>query len=183
MTLGPVQLVVVELQNDKLQGQIARELTKLREAGTVRIVDLLFAAKQQDGSLVILEDTDFTGEQRMAYGAVIGGLLGLEAGASEEEIEVDAEVGAMAFADRTFGLSEADIRDIATEIPRGKSALFILFEHHWAVGIKEAMQQGGGIIRAQGMVPPETLAVVSDLMAAAQADMDQLDQPNRTSLH
>jgi len=45
------------------------------------------------------------------------------------------------------------------------------------------MQQGGGIIRAQGMVPPETLAVVSDLMAAAQADMDQLDQPNRTSLH
>ena len=157
MTIGPVQLVVIELQNDKLQGQIARELTTLRDAGTVRILDLLFVAKQQDGTLITIEDTDLTGDQRMAYGAVIGGLLGLEAGESEEDVEIDAEAGALAFADQTFGLSEEDIRDIASEIPRGKSALFILFEHHWAIGIKEALQQGGGVVRAQGLVPPETM--------------------------
>jgi uncharacterized membrane protein len=177
MTIGPVQLVVIELQNDRLKGQIARELKALRDAGTVRILDLLFAGKQQDGSLITLEDSDLTGDQRMAYGAIIGGLLGLEVGDTEEMVEADAEAGALAFADQTFGLSEEDIQDIATEIPRGKSALFILFEHHWAVGIKEALQQGGGVIRAQGMVSPETMAVVSDLMMVAQEDMDQ------TSLH
>jgi uncharacterized membrane protein len=177
MTIGPVQLVVIELQNSKLKGQIARELTALRDAGTVRILDLLFVGRQQDGSLVTMEDSDLTGDQRMAYGAIIGGLLGLEAGETEENVEADAEAGALAFADQTFGLSEEDIQDLATEIPRGKSALFILFEHHWAVGIKEALQQGGGVVRAQGLVSPDTMALVGDLMMAAQDDMDQ------TSLH
>ena len=177
MTIGPVQLVVIELQNDKLKGQIARELKALRDAGTVRILDLLFVGRQQDGSLVTMEDSDLTGDQRMAYGAIIGGLLGLEAGDTEEMVETDAEEGALAFADQTFGLSEEDIQDIASEIPRGKSALFILFEHHWAVSIKDALLQGGGVIRAQGLVSPETMAVVGDLVSAAQEDMDQ------TSVH
>jgi uncharacterized membrane protein len=170
--LGPVQLVVVELENDKLHGQIVRELTRLRESGTVRILDLLFVAKQQDDSLVTIKDTDLTTEQRMAYGAVIGGLLGLEAG-GVESAEVGAEAGALAFADQTFGLSNSDIRDIASEIPRGKAALFILFEHHWALGIKDAMLQANGIVRAQGLVRPETLEIVSDLMMEMQADMEQ----------
>ena len=173
MTIGPVQLVVIELQNDKLKGQIARELNALRDAGTVRILDLLFVGKQQDGSLVTMEDSDLTGDQRLTYGAIIGGLLGLEEGDTEEMVETDIEVGALAFADQTFGLSEEDIQDIASEIPRGKSALFILFEHHWAVGIKEALLQGSGVIRAQGMVSPETMVVVGDLLMAAQEDMDQ----------
>ena len=173
MTIGPVQLVVIELQNDKLKGQIARELAALRDAGTVRILDLLFVGKQQDGSLVTMEDSDLTGDQRMAYGAIIGGLLGLEADDTEEMMATDAEVEAMAFADQTFGLSEEDIQDIASEIPRGKSALFILFEHHWAVGIKEALLQGGGVVRAQGLVSPESMALVGDLLTAAQEDMDE----------
>jgi len=170
--LGPVQLVVVELENDKLHGQIVRELTKLRESGTVRILDALLVAKQQDGTLVTVKDTDLTTEQRMAYGAVIGGLLGLEAG-GEAGAKVGAEAGALAFAEQTFGLSDSDIRDIATEIPRGKAALFILFEHHWALGIKEAMLQANGVVRAQGLVRPETLEMVSDLMMAMRADMEQ----------
>jgi uncharacterized membrane protein len=180
MTIGPVQLVVIELQNDKLHGQITRELTSLRNSGTVRILDLLFVSKQQDDTLATIAETDLNTEQRMAYGAVIGGLLGLESGESQQNVEVDAEAGALAFADQTFGLSEADIRDIAADLPRGKSALFILFEHHWAVGIKEALQQGGGVVRAQGLVPPDTLEMVSDLVTALQEDMDQSDQ---ASLH
>ena len=170
--LGPVQLVVVELDTNKLQGQIVRELTKLKESGTVRILDLLFVAKQQDGTLVSITDTDLTTEQRMAYGAVIGGLLGIEAG-GVESAEVGAEAGALAFADQTFGLTDSDIQDIASEIPAGKAALFILFEHHWALGMKDALLQANGVVRAQGLVRPETLEMVSDLMVAMQADMDQ----------
>ncbi len=179
-TIGPVQLVVVELQNDKLQGQILRELTTLRNSGTVRILDLLFVAKQQDGSLVTIKSSDLTTDQRMAYGAVIGGLLGLQA-AGEEGAEEGAEAGALAFADQTFGLSDSDIRDIAAQIPRGKAALFMLFEHHWAVAIKEAFLQAGGIMRAQGLVRPESLQLYSDLVTTMQADMDQ--DTGQTSVH
>ncbi len=170
-TIGPVQLVVVELQNDKLQGQIQQELTRLRNSGTIRVLDLLFAMKQQDGSLVAITTTDFDTEQRMAYGAVVGALLGMEMG-GDEGAEEGAEAGALAFADQTFGLSDSDIHDIASEIPAGKSALFMLFEHHWAVGIKEAIMQAGGTMLAQGLVRPETLAVASELMTEFQA-MDQ----------
>src|SRR5579871_6668155 len=155
MTLGPVQLVVIELENDKLHGQISRELNKLRDNGMVRIIDLLFVAKGQDGSLSTIEASDLTSDQRLAYGA---------------------EVGALEFADRTFGLSDEDIRDMATVIPRGKSALFILFEHQWAIGIKEAVQEGNGVVRAQGFVRPETLALVSGALTTIQEAMNQPEQ-------
>jgi uncharacterized membrane protein len=181
MTLGPVQLVVIELENDKLHGQISRELNKLRDNGMVRIIDLLFVAKGQDGSLSTIEASDLTSDQRLAYGAVIGGLLGLEA-AGEPGAEVGAEVGALEFADRTFGLSDEDIRDMATVIPRGKSALFILFEHQWAIGIKEAVQEGNGVVRAQGFVRPETLALVSGALTTIQEAMNQPEQ-GQTPLH
>ncbi len=171
--MGPVQLDVIELQNDKLQGQIVRELTALRDSDTVRIIDALAVTKQQDGSLVTITDSDLDTDQRMAYGAVIGGLLGLEVG-GEEGAEEGAEAGAFAFADHTFGLSDADIQDIATQIPAGETVLFVLFEHHWAIGIKEAILQAGGTVLAQGLVRPETLQMVSDLMAEVQDDMDQV---------
>jgi uncharacterized membrane protein len=169
MTVGPVQLVVVGLENDKLKGQIARELHRASDTGSIRVLDALAIQKTQDGVVKSLGASDLTPDQRIVYGAIIGGLMGFGATGTEEGLEEGAELGAEAFADRNFGLSSQDIKDIARDIPAGTTALMVLFEHHWAVPLKEALESAGGVVIAQGMVQPEEIVAFGEDLAIASA--------------
>src|SRR5689334_6758839 len=97
-TLGPVQLFVCGLPNEKLKGRIAQELEKASQSGTIRILDALAIQKEQDGTVVSLGASDLTTDQRAEMGAVIGGLLGYGA-AGDEGVEPGAEMGAVAFSE------------------------------------------------------------------------------------
>lgn len=166
MTLGPVQIIAIGLDNDKQRGDVANALRAVSDQGTIRIIDLLAIRKEQDGSISSLGATDLTPDQRMEYGAVIGGLLGFGA-AGEEGAEVGAVAGAEAFSERTFGLTDDDVRGLARDIPPGKTAVMMLVEHLWAVPLKEAILRTGGVVLGQGMVQPESLVLAGAALAAA----------------
>ncbi|WIG59959.1 MAG: hypothetical protein OJF49_002707 [Ktedonobacterales bacterium] len=164
MTLGPVQFVMIGLDNDKQRGQVAAELRNVSDEGIIRVLDALAIRREPDGTVISLGASDLSEDERMAYGAVVGGLLGMSAG-GEEGAELGAEMGAEAFADQNFGLSDTDIQDIARDIPAGKTVLMVLFEHHWAVALKDALMSAGGVVLAQGLVQPESLAAYSEVLA------------------
>lgn len=173
VTIGPVQLVVVGLENDKLKGQVARELHRASDSGAIRVLDALAIQKTQDGAVRSLGGSDLTPDQRVAYGAIVGGLMGLGATGTDEGMEVGAELGAESFATRNFGLSKADIQDIATQVPPGATAVMVLFEHRWAIPLKDAVEKAGGVVLAQGMVRPEELMLFgADLADAAMITSD-----------
>lgn len=174
MTLGPIHLVVMGLPNENLTGRIAKELQAASEAGSIRVLDALAIQKQQDGTVVSLGASDLTPDQRIAYGAIVGGLLGYGA-AGEEGAEVGAEMGAAAFADRNFGMSRNDIQAIAQDIPAGTTGVLVLFEHRWAIPLKEAMQDAGGMVLAQGIVRPEALIGLGAVLAEADVAASQVD--------
>lgn len=183
-TLGPVQLVVIGLENDKLKGQVARELHRATEKGDIRVLDALAIQRRQDGTVVSLGATDLTPDQRVVYGAILGGLLGFGATGTEEGMEIGAEMGVEAFADKNFGLSGGDIQAIAQDIPRGKTALLVLFEHRWAVPVKEAIQDAGGVMLAQGLVRPETIiALGAGLSGAATVTPPTKEMPQGEQIH
>ncbi len=169
LEVGPVQLVVIGLQNDKLKGQIARELHRASESGAIRVVDALAIQKTKEGSVISLGASDLTTDQRVAYGAIVGGLMGFGATGTEEGLEAGAEMGAEAFAYQNFGLTGKDIQDLAADIPPGTTALMVLFEHRWAVPLKKAIEQAGGTVLAQGMVRPEELMQFGENLAATAA--------------
>ena len=173
-TIGPVQFIVIGLNNENLRGQIARELHAASEKGYIRIIDALAIQKRDDGSIVSLGATDLSPDQRMQYGAIVGGLMGFGATGTEEGAVAGAELGAASFAEHDFGLSDEEIQAIADDIPAGKTALFVLFEHRWAVRLKEALQENGGFVIAQGMVSPESLMLLGAGLAAA-ADAGQAE--------
>jgi uncharacterized membrane protein len=85
-----------------------------------------------------METTDLTKEEAMHFGAVIGGLIGLGA-AGEAGAIAGALEGAGAVAERDLGLSSSDIKLFADDLPPGSSALIVLFEHIWALELKEAI--------------------------------------------
>ena len=174
MLLGPVQLLVFGLQNDRMKGDVARELQAASQSGAIRVLDALAILKRPDGTVISLGASDLNPDERAAFGSIVGALMGFGALGTVEGAEAGAEVGAAAFAKQNFGLSQEDIQGIANDIPPGMTAVMVLFEHRWAVPLKEAFERAGGVMLAQGMVRPETLIAAGANLAASIRAADQL---------
>ena len=70
MEFGPVQMLVLEFDRDRLRGEILDELKRLREQDIIRLVDLVVVAKDENGGVSALETSDLATEEAMEYGAV-----------------------------------------------------------------------------------------------------------------
>jgi uncharacterized membrane protein len=169
VAFGPVQFWIIGLENDKMKGQIAREIHRASEKGDIRVLDALAIQKTKEGSVISLGASDLTPDQRMEYGAIVGGLMGFGATGTDEGLATGAELGAEKFANRNFGLSGADIQAIAADLPPGTTAVMVLFEHRWAIPLKDAVGQAGGVVLAEGMVRPESLMAFGAQIAATSA--------------
>ncbi len=176
MLLGPVHLVVIGLENDKMKGQVARELHSASQRGLIRVLDALAIRKTDTGAIISLGGSDLTPDQRMQYGAIVGGLLGFGATGTEEGTEAGATLGALTFAERNFGPSPVDIQALAAALSPGTTALMVLFEHRWAIPLKGALESAGGAALAQGIVRPEGLVALGPELAAAAADQMPMPQ-------
>jgi len=164
-TIGPLQLTVIGFDSSSVTSEIVEKLRAVRENGSIRVIDLLFVAKDEGGRITAMETTDLTKEEAMRFGAVIGGLIGLGA-AGEAGAVAGAVEGAGAVAERDLGLSSSDIKLLADDLPPGSSALIVLFEHIWALELKEAIINANGVLLAQGLISPEALMGVSEELAA-----------------
>jgi uncharacterized membrane protein len=158
--IGPVQLVAIGFGPDaQPEGRIMAELGRLEETGTIRILDLLFVHKEEDGDLVAL---DYQGED---LGAIVGALLGFEF-----EDDEAASTEAAAEQAHAFGLSEDQIRSMADAMDPGHSAGFLLVEHVWARDFKRAVRDAGGVPIGEGFLTPEAIAsVAAELVGMAEA--------------
>jgi uncharacterized membrane protein len=178
-----VQFVVIGLQNEQMKGQVARELHRASEKGDIRVLDALAIQKTKDGAIRTLAASDLTPSQRRDYGSLIGALMGYGATGTGEGAQVGAMLGAETFADQTFGLTAHDIQAIAQGIPPGTTGLLVLFEHRWALRLKEALVSAGGVVVAQGMVQPEALIEFGAALAAAETEADQYEQALGAQMH
>jgi uncharacterized membrane protein len=168
--MGPLQLIVVAFEKPEFKGTIAKELDLLRESGDIRIVDAIAVRKNEDGTVDKVEFTDYSPDEKIQLGAVLGGLVGFGA-AGEEGMEAGALAGALIVADEyEYGVDAEGLDSIAEDLPAGGAALYLLIEHRWALGLKRAVRGAGGILVAQDFLSPEALIGVGrQLMAAAGA--------------
>lgn len=169
MDIGPIQVVVIGFERtDRFKGEILRELDALRLSGMIRLLDLLFVMKDTDGSIVALEDSDLSEAEALEYGALIGNLIGLSAAGSTGD-GIAAE--ALATAEHDYGLSVADVQQLATEIAPGTAAGIMLVEHRWAAGFKYAVREAGGRMLAQGYLTPDALLMIGkEVQAIVEAE-------------
>jgi hypothetical protein len=74
-------------------------------------------------------------------------------------------------ADDLMGLlTPEDIEQLTAQIPPDTSAIVILFEHTWVIGLTEAIRKGEGVVFNVGMVSHEALAHISAELDAAKED-------------
>ena len=140
MTLGPLDYLVVGFPGNQFKGEIAPAINEARQKGIIRLVDLVFILKDEAGATVTMELTDMPEDIKNAFSSARGDLAGL--------------------------LTAEDISSLAQDIPPGNSALIVLYEHTWAIKIKEALINAKGVLITQGRIPQELHADFDDELDA-----------------
>ncbi len=75
---GPIQMVALGFPElDRLKGEVLKEIFRLSEAGTIRVIGLLAIVKDETGNIEAAQITELSDEERMKLGAGIGALIGL----------------------------------------------------------------------------------------------------------
>jgi hypothetical protein len=164
-SFGPVQMLVLEFDRTRFQGEILPELKRLTDEGIIRIVDLLFVAKPKGGELEVTQRSDLSQEEAMEFGAIIGALVGLGTGSDEETIRA-AEAGAHELEDGHL-LGEPEVWYLGDAIPEGSSAAIVLIEHRWAIPLRDKILDEGGITLADEWIHPADLVAIGATVAAA----------------
>lgn len=156
MAIGPLQLVVLGFDEPVVPPEVIDQLLSLGREGIVRLVDGVFAVKNGDGEIEVVEiigldhgDAHLLGTlERSLFG---GGATGLVSAL------VGAEAGVLAGDAGDFGLTEDQLYEIADLIPKNSAAMFLLIEHPWALGMKQGVIDAGGVVLANGWITPATL--------------------------
>ena len=126
--LGPVDWLVVQFPGpDYGKGQLAPYLQDLVDRGLVRVLDLVFIKKGEDGALEMSEMSDLDPTE-------LGEIRATEA-------------------DLAMVLSEQDLEDLAETIDPGSSAALLVWENVWAAPFGSAIRHAGGQLVASGRIP------------------------------
>jgi len=142
MSLGPVQVLVVGFAEPTFSGEALAELDRLRDAGVVRLVDVLLVARDADGALETLPVPEGFDPQ---LGRIAAGLFAGEQGPAASE-----EPG-------TWSLADA--------VPPGSTAAVALIEHLWAAPLAAAIQRAGGVPLDETWLAPADRVVLEALLA------------------
>ena len=142
MAVGPVSYTVIAFPGNRFNGNIAPEVEKLVSNGTVRILDLVFVAKDEAGDTVSLEFDQL--DELAPFG------------------ELEGEVGGL--------VNMEDLDHVAANLPPGNAALVIVWEDTWAVPFAEAVLEAGGVVVDSARIPHELVdAALTELSEALKA--------------
>jgi hypothetical protein len=134
--IGPVEYLIVAFPGNEFRGEIAPALADLVEAGTIRIIDIAFASKSENGEVAALELSDIDPEVRQGLeklGATSGGLF-----------------------------NEDDLMAAAEELDPDSSAALLVWENVWARPVAKAIQDAGGVIYDYDRVPHDIVVAARE---------------------
>ncbi len=169
MAIGPVQLLVLGFNHPDFHGEVIAELERLNDSGTVRVIDSLAVYKDADGEIEVMHLSNLTRDEAIELGSKVGALIGLGI-EGEEGAEAGALAGAEAAAEDGINVfTEEEAWDVLDDIPSDSAAALILLEHHWAVGLRDAIARAGGFRISDGFISPLDLVEIG-LVSAQEAE-------------
>lgn len=138
---GPVGYLVVEYPGARMTGEGLRELVALTDRGLIRILDLAFVMKAQDGTVSALAIADLDGDGDLD--------LAVFEGASSDLLGQD------------------DLDEAGQVLTAGSAAAVLLYENRWAAPFVSALRRSGAELVSAGFIPLDDLAEALDTAEAA----------------
>ena len=139
--LGPIDYVVLEWPGElPTTGEVQPLLLDLVDHGIIRILDIAFLTKGEDGSVSALDVGDLK-QVAAAFAEFEGassGLLGYE-----------------------------DFEEAAAALEPGTSAAVLVWENRWAAPVAAALRRSGGQLVASGRIPVQAILAALDEVEAS----------------
>ena len=160
---APLQVIALSFSRDAgSEDRILAEVDRLRGRGVLRLLDMVFVAKSQDGMierLTIGDDEDF--------GSLLAAVVPV---ANGDRPAVPAS------ADGSAAFDRADARALADSLEPGTALAFLLVEHYWAAPLFDAIAETGGTLIGEGFLTSETGLVVGAEVAAMEEAAEVIAQ-------
>ena len=138
--IGPVDYLIVGFPGNKFRGEIAPALADLVDAGTIRIIDIAFVGKDENGDAIAFELT---------------------------ELDPDVQEGLANLGIEVQGLfNEDDLMDAAAGLEPNTSAALLVWENVWARDVAQAMRDAGGVPLAFERLPHDVVQAARDFALA-----------------
>jgi uncharacterized membrane protein len=147
-----VQVLVVGFDRPTFSGEVLAEFSRLREAGIVRLVDLLVVSRTAEGAFETLAPPETV---EADLGDLAAGVLGLPEDSADAEARVTENDAASAWS-------------LADAIPVGSTAAVALIEHTWADPLSAAIQRAGGTLLEETWLAREDRELLEALIAERQ---------------
>jgi len=137
--LGPIDYLVVEWPGKQPTGEAAPHLIDLVDRGLIRIIDLAFIVKTEDGAIEGLEISSFgpAAQELLAFEGASSGLL-----------------------------SEEDFAEAGQALEPGTTAALLVYENRWAAPFASAVRRSGAQLVASGRIPVQAIEAALDAAEA-----------------
>ena len=128
--MGPIDYLLVEWPGRQPNGEAAPALVDLVERGLIRVLDLAFIKKDEDGTVAGVEIADVGEEvpEMRIFDGASSGLLG-----------------------------DDDIAEAGGALEPGTSAALLIYENTWAAPFAIAVRRSGGQLVANGRIPVQAI--------------------------
>jgi len=133
--MGPIDYLVVEFPHRTTPGEGLPLFVDLVDRGIIRVLDLAFIHKDQDGTVRRLKLAD------------LGPQLAVFEGAAANFLAQD------------------DIDEAGSAIQPDSTAFVLIYENRWAAPLGRAMRRGGGQLVATGRLPMQGILAALDATA------------------
>jgi len=134
--LGPISYLIVEFPGNKMTGEGFEQLLGLVDRGLIRILDLVFVMREEDGTMRSIALTDLDHDGTLDLAVFEGAASGL--------------------------LDQSDFDDAASAIQPGSSAGILVFENRWATEFVQALRRSDAQLVAAGYIPQDALVASLD---------------------
>ena len=138
--MGPIDYVILEWAGDQpVTGEVMPLLLDLVERGLIRILDIAFLVKAEDGSVAALDFAELAqkSEGLTAFEGAASGLLGMD-----------------------------DLEEAATALEPGTVAGVLVWENRWAAPVAVALRRSGGQLVASGRIHVQAILASLDASEA-----------------
>ncbi len=127
MDTAPVDFIVIRFPGTEFSPDVAAGIRRLTEAGTIRIIDLLFIVKEGSGDIRIQELTDLDEIGYESWNGAVGDVFGY--------------------------LTEEDAMILADTLPAESSAVLVLIENTWALDMVRTIADAQGDVLISERIP------------------------------
>jgi hypothetical protein len=139
-TLGPVDVEVLAFPGGLVNGRVSAVMADVVASGAARLLDALLVEKRSNGDVVVTDIEQY--------------------GESLEIIRIPGQLPGL--------LSDTDVDKVATDLQPGSAALLIAWENSWAVRLRQAVSESGGVVVLHERIADAEISDVVQYLAALQ---------------